>query len=290
MSADDPILRLICRGDTLEGLRQLLAARQDGESGARRLNRALYGPSSAANRDRIEQERRSHLARLPAAQGAERALLLHNLGCLALYQDEVLEARERFQEVLSLQPEHRFARHNLAYAEELLAEYDQAQEQYDRVLQQDPGFALSRLNRALLRVQTGDVAAGVADLRAMHENDPDNMGILLYLCRALLTTGNPHDAQAVLDVLEAGSGWVQFLDLRECRSYALFVQGRQEEAEAAFRDLIAAMPGNLFSRLGLIKTLAAQGRFGNLAAELEAYEALQPPESVQALIDETRAL
>lgn len=289
METSGNVLELIVRGGTLEGQKRLFSSGSGPEERLDRLNRALY---SAGRQDEplLEEEQERLLEQLPKAASSVRPVLLYNLGCIALCNDDILEAKHRFAEVLKLQPGNRFARHNLAYANELLAEYDQARAQYSAVLAQDPGMVLSRMNLALLRLQLGEIDAGLADLRDLHRQFPRNMGILLYLCRALLASGARDDAQAVLELLNGWRDWETYLDLRECHAFALYVLDRLPEAEAAFRALAAADGKNLFARLGLIKVLAARGNFADLGAELERYQALDPPQSVQAILDEVRAL
>jgi predicted Zn-dependent protease len=254
-----------------------------------RINRCLYG-GGADDAALIDDEEERLLNLLPKKSGAAQAVLLYNLGCIALYDDDIQDAKQRFAEVTKLEPKNRYARHNLAYANELLAEYDQAKAQYTAVLAQDAKMVLSRMNIALLRLQLGEIDTGLDDLRGLHREFPRNMGVLLYLCRSLLASGARDDAQAVLELLERRRDWEEFLDLRECQAFALYVVDKHAEAEDAFRELVSANGSNLFARLGLIKVLAARGNFQELGTQLEEYQALNPPQSVQSILDDVRAL
>ncbi len=290
MATTESVLDLMAQGDTLEGQKQLFSGEPAPGDRLTRLNRGLYGTGHEDGTAMIEDEQERLLERLPQTRGPAQAVLTYNLGCIALYEDDILEAKQRFTEVLKVEPSNRFARHNLAYANELLAEYEQAKTQYGAVLVQDPGFVLSRMNLALLRLQLGEVDAGLDDLRALHQQHPRNMGVLLYLCRSLLASGARDDAQAVLELLERRHDWEEFLDLRECHAFALYVLDKHAEAEAAFRGLVEANGRNLFARLGLIKVLGARGNFGELGEQLERYQALHPPDSVQSVLEDVRAL
>jgi predicted Zn-dependent protease len=290
MAITESALELMAQGDTLEGQKLLFSGEPAPDDRLTRLNRCLYGAGREDGHDLIEDEQERLLERLPQTRGAAQAVLLYDLGCIALYEDDILEAKQRFAEVLKLEPGNRFARHNLAYANELLAEHEQAKAQYSAVLDQDPGFILSRMNLALLGMQLGEVERGLEELRALHQQNPRNMGVLLYLCRSLLASGARDDAQAVLDLLERRRDWEEYLDLRECQAFALYVLDKDAEAEAAFRGLVEANGNNLFARLGLIKVLAARGNFQDLGTQLERYQALHPPESVQPILDDVRAL
>jgi hypothetical protein len=54
--------------------------------------------------------------------------------------------------------------------------------------------------------------------------------------------------------------------------------------------LLTASPESLFSRLGLIKTLAVRGNFAELKQELERYASLNPPEDLSAVLALARAI
>ncbi|HEX7926561.1 MAG TPA: tetratricopeptide repeat protein, partial [bacterium] len=168
MGVSDSALEMMATADTLEGQKRLFAGAVDPNDRLARLNRCLYGPPGGDDA-LIEDEQERLLERLPKATGSTQATLLYNLGCIALYNDDIQDARQRFAEVLKLDGANRFARHNLAYANELLAEYDQAKTQYNAVVAQDPGMVLSRMNLALLRLQLGEVDLALDDLRALHK-------------------------------------------------------------------------------------------------------------------------
>jgi tetratricopeptide (TPR) repeat protein len=294
MTKNDPILELIAAGNTLQGQKQLFAlpvlpaATSDDTLIA--LNRALLSPPSEENAAVVQLAKEDHLTRLGSAAGPEVPVLMYNLGCFALYQDDIQEAQVRFQEVLKLDPGNRYARHNLAYTYELMAELAEARSQYEKVAEGPEGVPLSRLNQALVRAEDGDSQGAVDELRALYLGSPQNMGLLLYLCRALLAGANKEGAKEVVSLLDQRKEWLEFLDLWECRAYALYQLGENNEAESAFRELLTASPESLFSRLGLIKTLAVRGNFAELKQELERYASLNPPEDLSAVLALARAI
>lgn len=294
MGANDQILEQIAAGNTLQGQRLLFSASATNTAGKEgalaALNRALLGPAGEENAAYVQKMKEEHEALLGAAKGPEVAVLMYNLGCFALYQDDIQEAQLRFQEVLKLQPDHAYARHNLAYTYELMAELAEARTQYERVASGPKGLPLSRLNQALARSEDGDIEGSVGDLRALYRKDPANMGLLLYLCRALLVGGSKEGAKEAIDLLDRSKEWLEYLDLWECRAYALYVLGQIHEAESAFRELLTTSPESLFARLGLIKTLAARGSFLELKQELERYESLNPPEHLHSVVTLARSI
>ncbi len=294
MDKNDQIMEQIAAGNTLQGQRELFALPLSPAAGAGDtlaiLNRALLAPPSEENSALVQRAKEDHLALLNTSHGPEVALLMYNLGCFALYQDDVQEAQIRFQEVLKLDPDNRFARHNLAYTHELMAELAEARSEYGKVASGAKGLAISRLNLALVRGEDGDSAGCTADLRALYGKDSQNMGLLLYLCRALLVTGKKDGAQEVVDLLDRRREWLEYLDLWECRAYALYLLGQTHEAESAFRELLTASPESLFARLGLIKVLASRGSFQELKQELERYESLNPPEQLHGVLALARSI
>lgn len=283
MHENDAYLGEQARGNTLDALNRLFSAPSEGDL-RHQLNRMLYSSADEDSLARTADIADQLLARLPEASDEERGALLYDLGCIALQQDDVNEARIRFSEVLELEPDNAMARHNLAYAHELMADYDEAHREYETVRAQNPEFVLAGLNLALLKLQEGDYEGGLSDLHRMHNADPDNVGLLLYLCRGLLLRGTPADVQEVLDVLERQPDSNAYADLRECRAYALYLMGDAVQAESAFADLLAEDENNLFARMGLIKLLAARNDFESVKPHLERYHEQNPTEATATLL------
>jgi tetratricopeptide (TPR) repeat protein len=286
MSADnDRLLERIGAGDTLRALSLLQPESGNGDPRLA-LNRALYGAGGEEDEERIRAADQQHRAALSQAQGAERATLLYNLGCFALRQDDVVEARMRFGEVLELEPGHLMARHNLACAAELLAETEEARREYRAVLAQNPHAALSRLNLAQLALQDGEYEEGLEHLETLVTEQSGNMGVLLYLCRGLILRGSAADLERVLSLVGPGSEAERYVDLQECRAFALFQLGDLEDAEAAFQALLDSDADNAFALAGMIKLLGQRGDFDALHAYAERLHAVAPGDATAKLIQE----
>ena len=279
---NDRLLDLIGKGDTLQAL-HLLYNGAGSPSARLAVNRALYGAGGEVHDDILESAQEQHQAGLNSLDARDRATALYNLGCFALHQDDVMQARMRFAEVLELEPQHLMARHNLAYAHELLAETDDARREYQAVLAQNPACALTRLNLAQLQLQEGEVAGGLAELEALHRADPDNMGVLLYLCRGLLQRGGEPDLRGVLERLDGSADALRYVDLLECRAYALFQLGDLDAAEKAFRALLETSADNLFAITGMIKVLGQRGDYPGMQPFVERRQAREPSDAVAAL-------
>jgi tetratricopeptide (TPR) repeat protein len=270
----DHALELIASGNTLEGLRELYELPAGDPLAS--LNRVLYAPGEPGAEDTIQDERERLLGRLAASSGRGRAVVLHNLGCLCLAQDEIAEARVHFRNALAAAEDYLPSRHNLAHAADILAEEDDARVLYYQVLDADPALALSRVNLALIDLELGQRESGLAALRTLVGEQPANPTLALHLCRGLLASGNPPDAAEVLTIIGAIGGWERFPDLRECYAFASLLLNERAEAESMFRGLLAEDDNNQFARTGLMRILAAQEAWPELATHAETLHAATP--------------
>ena len=161
-SAITEVLRLISNGNTLEALSELFRLSDDEPLEA--LNRVLYSHTRESSNPTVVSEKERHHGMLGDAAGRERAIVLYNLGCMALYQDDIVQAKLQFQQALELDPQWLPICHNLAFTHELMAEWEDA-ERYYRI--SGSGLMLSRLNLALLKVQDERRDEGLDDLRGL---------------------------------------------------------------------------------------------------------------------------
>ena len=130
---------------------------------------------------------------------------------------------------------------------------------FDALLAADPGLAIARSLRGMVRCHLGDFDAGSADLRAAVESSPRdaalhaNLGVILYvqhrldearaaLKRALVLAPNHPESLAALSLV-----------LRD--------QGDFAGAERAARTALAARPGYPEARVNLGYALLVQGKF-----------------------------
>jgi tetratricopeptide (TPR) repeat protein len=287
---NDRFLQRIAEGDTLSALSLLASGAARAGSARLTLNAFMYGPSDEEHQEPVREAEQAHLERVGQPDPIGQAAVLYNLGCFALVQDDILTARLRFVEALQQEPDNLFARHNLAYALELLAETEQARAEYERVLAGNPGLALTRLNLALLDLQEGDDGRGLETLEALHGEHPDNMGLLLYLCRGLLLRGSPSDLERVLALTGEAPGLASYLDLQECRAYALFLRGEMDAAEAGFAGLLEQNGENRFALGGMLKVLAHRSDFKAMQPYAERYAGLSPNENLKELLVELETL
>jgi tetratricopeptide (TPR) repeat protein len=277
-------------GSVLESLRVFDQAAYVSEDRGLALNAHLFAPLGEESGDRVQEEQIRHLSLLRDAPERERAIISYNLGCFALFQDDILNAKLRFAEAVRLRPDNAAALHNLAIAQDFMADFEEARQNLERALELEPGNGLVRINLALLYEEEGNREAALGMLRELLEASPANMGALFFLCRSLLSSGTREDAAEVRDLLERHGGWETYPQLRECRGHALLLLQEWEAAELAFRELLAEEDGRSSARLGLVKVLAARENFPALLEEAERYAAAEPSAQIQDIIEQIKAL
>ena len=284
MGENERVLDFISKGNTLEGLNLLFGHAGGGGDPLLSLNSALYSPTGRDFAEQVRQAEEAHLERLQTRNDRERGLLLYNLGCFALYRDDIQTAKFRFGEALRLRPEMVQARHNFGYARELMTEIEEAEAEYRRVLEARPDYALSRINLGQILIQEGQREEGLEELRQVVAGQPENIGAALYFCRAILSGGEPEAAREALELLRGRPEWLRYPNLKECLGFAHYLLGEQERAEEIFREMLEENDAHLFPRLGLIKILAAREAHAELFTHVKRYQELSPSPEVADLI------
>ena len=282
---NDQFLESIIKGNILEGLDLLYVEGEGGLSGPLALNRLLYGNVEEEQLEIIREKETSLTETLSALEESEKALAYYNLGCFSLLQDDVVSSKDRFAQAVEFSPQHLMARHNLAYAHELLAEIEEARGHYQIIQEQKPDCPITRLNLAQLWQQGGDTDTALNELQEMYDRDTGNKGLLLFLCRALLSRAEPEDVEKANQFLGVIPDLKQYPDLHECLAYAMYLGGKSDEAEQAFSELLAENDENLFARLGMIRVLCEKNDFEGVEKHTERYEELNPNEKTRDLLE-----
>ena len=282
---NDQFLESVIKGNILEGLELLYAGEEDEPSQPMILNRLLYGNVEAEQLDILREEEVALAGNLSALEDSEKALAYYNLGCFSLVQDDVVTSKDRFFQAIEIAPQHLMARHNLAYAHELLAETEESRGHYQIIKNQKPECALTRLNLAQLLLQEGDTDGALSELQGLYDRDTGNKGVLLFLCRALLFRGDPEDVEKATGLLEVLPGLKQNPDLHECLAFAMFLNGKMDEAEQAFSELLAENDENPFALLGMIKVLCDKSDFEGVEKHAKRYEEVNSTEKIRDLLE-----
>ena len=125
------------------------------------------------------------------------------------------------------------------------------------LLSRNPGnaAALDRLLPSLLAEKRYDEAVKLTE--AAHFAAPDNQAITAALANAYQVAGQPERAVALLDRASA-QGSPQ---LDELRAGVLAREGKDEQAEQVFRDILRQTPANLRARLDLAGMLTRAKRY-----------------------------
>lgn len=281
-SVNQLILEMISHGNVVEGTAALMA--QPMLDSLTILNQVLYAGGRADNPMLVSEKNRLMDALPNFEHGLDRRDILHNLGCIALFQDEILEAQQYFRQSIEISPDFLPSWHNLAYAHELMADYGTAVNLYQMVLSYDANYLLSRINHSLLLLATDQEAAGLEALRNLEQNFPANKGVRLYLVRALLTQNNPaHWAEAV-DLITQMSDYEAWEPFHEALAYAYYRQGNWDMAQTTFANLLDADPENPYALKGMVRVLAELSNLSEAAIYISRYHALNPTDATQTLV------
>lgn len=268
----------------MDGLKLLYGRESTDAKGLIAINRSLFGPHRPSSVELINDEMARHLEMVDTVSGDERAWVFYNLGCFALFGDEVLEAHYYFSEAAKEKPDSAAALHNLAYTHELRAETDQAREIYHQALAQNSAYTISRVNLAQLDLSEGKFDEALTLLRDLRRAQPANHGLTLYLCRALLQRSGESDAQEVLTLLASSSKWQSYQDLKECHAYAKYLCEDYDGAEADFRDLMIDDASSQFAIIGMIKICTKRKDWVSLQSFAEQYHSINPSQQSENLL------
>jgi tetratricopeptide (TPR) repeat protein len=91
------------------------------------------------------------------------------------------DARAKYNEVLGLEPENRFALYNLGLISHTQGDLQAAEDYYNRTLAVAPDFEAAVFNLAIVRAQLGGVEEAIALYLRTLEINPDNAGAHLNL-------------------------------------------------------------------------------------------------------------
>ena len=146
----------------------------------------------------------------------------------------------------------------------------------EQQLNQTAGSAPAQHLLGLIDCRSGRLESGVERLRTASEAEPGNIGFRVMLMRALVDSGRAGEALALPvpdSVTEPAA-----LALWHARAEAADAAGEPAIAEAAWRVIASARPGDWRSLSNLGNALAAQGRWAEAGEALSRAAALNPSE------------
>jgi tetratricopeptide (TPR) repeat protein len=113
-------------------------------------------------------------------------------------QGRLDEAVDLYQEVLTLDPENKFAFYNLGVIEQTRGRPDGAAEYYTDALDVDASFEPALFNLAIIRAQQANTDEAISLYRRVLEVDPSDAGAHLNLGFLLLQAGQRQEGKAEL--------------------------------------------------------------------------------------------
>jgi tetratricopeptide (TPR) repeat protein len=211
------------------------------------------------------------------------------------------------QKFLAEQPNVAFAHFQLAYAYTALKRTDEAKAEYQRALEIDPKMSEAALNLGILLLPS-DPAGAAAALRKAVELLPSQSRPRYLLGVALERTGDlpsaaeafegasrldPRDAEPLVHLGEiylklnrpadAAAKFRAALEIEKNNPAALLGLAKSldaqklPEAEAAYRDYLAAQPGDSAGRARLVHLLVERQEYDAAIAELDRADAGKAP-------------
>jgi tetratricopeptide (TPR) repeat protein len=197
----------------------------------------------------------------------------------ALDRHDWLEARKQLDACLRAWPDSPAVHLLAARAERRLQHLDLAAEHLDTCQRlQDGDTPATQVERALLRVQHGDLAGAEAFLRArVTEDDPDAVEILDVLAIGLIRDYRLPDAHRCLE--EALRRQPDNFDLLVRHAQTARAQAWHTVAVESLTRALALLPESKAVRQLLIDNLLALGRYREALEQVELLEAQHPDDS-----------
>ncbi len=191
-------------------------------------------------------------------------------------RDQIQNAINDLQTVVSRMPENPVVRYNLGRAQMAKGNTQQAKIQFEEALKLRPDYLLPRIALAQIMQQQGDFGKVVQAAGEILNYDPQNLQAKLLRSRALIGMGEAKQARTELTTIVAQNPgvWearlqVAALDLSE-KNY--------KAAEDTFRSMYAQTKDSR-ALMGLTETYVTQGQFDNAIKILKDEVAKAPDRS-----------
>ncbi len=196
----------------------------------------------------------------------------------AIADGQYQEALGLYRKVLEIVPSDPVV--HLEYAQLLrdLNVTDEATRQAREAVRLDPNLAEARRLLGTLELSAAEkdpaqLPAAIEELAAAHRLAPNDIGTSVTLARALLAADRAVDATAVLDDLPELSGQPA---IQRLAAEAKAKSGRLREAEALYRELYEADPGDREIAAALIDVCEDEDRLDEALVVLEALGSRDP--------------
>jgi tetratricopeptide (TPR) repeat protein len=118
---------------------------------------------------------------------------------LALQQTgQTALAQTKYNEVLVLQPDNKYALYNLGVVEQTSGNASASIDFYRRALAADPAFISARYNLALALRDLGDASGAISEFEQVLAQDPNAVSTLINLGNLLIENGDPERGEELL--------------------------------------------------------------------------------------------
>jgi len=189
-------------------------------------------------------------------------------------REQVLQAVNDLQVLVSKNPDNHLWRYNLARALILKGDTEQGRIQLQECIKLRPDFLAGRELLGRLYLSKGDTGNALQQADEIVKIEPNNLAAHLIRSGALLALRDQDKAQQELEFLS--KTYPQNQDAKFQVGYLALENKEYKKAEAIFLELRKVNPKDFRGLVGLVETLAAEGRMGDGIKEIEGAVATEP--------------
>jgi tetratricopeptide (TPR) repeat protein len=178
---------------------------------------------------------------------------------LLLDRGDVQKAISELQAVVNSAPDNFVARYNLGRAHVARGEMEQARQQFNEAVRLRPDYLPARLALAQLQVMQSEFEPALKSVADILQIDKRNVPARMIEAAALMGEKKFADAKQVLETVRQTNP--NSPDVDYSMGMVAVREGNLKGAEDIFRKAYAANPKDPRGLVGLMDTLAAEGRF-----------------------------
>jgi tetratricopeptide (TPR) repeat protein len=201
---------------------------------------------------------------------AMRAALMLSTG----NRQEISQAANDLQSLVTKTPENHLLRFNLARALIAKGDTEQGRLQLEQAVKLRSDFVVARELLGRVYLLKGDSGKALQEADDIVKLDPNNLQAHLIRSSALLTIHDQGQARKELDYIT--KAYPNNTDARFQVGYLSWQDKDYKKAEQIFGDLHKASPKDFRGLVGVVETLASQGRLGDAVKEVESSLAAEP--------------
>lgn len=189
-------------------------------------------------------------------------------------REQVLQAVNDLQVLVSKNPDNHLWRFNLARALITKGDLDQGRLQLEESVKLRADFVAARELLARVYLAKGDTGKALQEADEIVKLDPNNLAAHLVRSGALLTLRDQDKAEQELEFIS--KTYPQNLDAKFQIGYLALQNKDYKKAEEIFGELRKASPKDFRGLVGVVETLASENRMAEGIKEVEAAVAAEP--------------